>query len=72
MTHIFIPVYCERCGGFIYEVCEYCGEIYDGGDQMASNPEAWCTCVFWEPSSEENRDDYHHSNHMDPQPTEES
>lgn len=43
-AHEFDSYFCEKCGGYLGEICSYCGEYYDGGDHIASMDDYWCKC----------------------------
>lgn len=36
--------HCLNCDGFLGMVCLNCGDVYDGGDHIASLPDWWCEC----------------------------
>ena len=44
MSHDYVSTHCLNCGGFLGDVCVDCGHVSDGGEYMASNPDAWCNC----------------------------
>jgi len=46
--HLYGAAYCDRCGKYTGEVCEFCGAWYDGGDYMDSQVEIWCQCTVEE------------------------
>lgn len=43
--HLFNAAYCDHCGGYLGEACEFCGFWTDGGDWMASRDDLWCRCL---------------------------
>lgn len=43
--HLWTPAYCDRCGKYQGDECEFCGEWSDGGDHMASRDDLWCRCT---------------------------
>lgn len=42
--HLYNDVWCDVCGKYQGQSCEFCGAWTDGGDHMAAQPDLWCTC----------------------------
>lgn len=42
--HLYSDVWCDNCGKYQGQQCEFCGDWYDGGDHMAAQPGLWCDC----------------------------
>jgi hypothetical protein len=42
--HDFVSTHCINCHGYLGDVCQNCGYLYDGGDYIASLPDYWCNC----------------------------
>lgn len=54
--HLYNDVWCDSCGRYQGQTCEFCGDWYDGGEHMA-DIDMWCVCGLEEFAYHDLRDE---------------